>query len=94
MDGLFQGSPFNQPIGNWIVSNVTNMQGMFYQATAFNRDISGWNVSNVTNMSGMFNYATVFNQNISSWNVTKVTQWLYFRDGSALTTDNTPPKFR
>ena len=30
---------FNQPIGNWDVSNVTNMRSMFYGATAFNQPI-------------------------------------------------------
>jgi len=60
-------------ISNWDVSNVTNMQGMFYQASDFNEDISDWNVSNVTNMSLMFNGASNFNQPISKWDVSNVT---------------------
>jgi surface protein len=39
---------FNQNIGSWNTSNVTNMGGMFNSATAFNQDIGGWNVSKVT----------------------------------------------
>ena len=68
---------FNQPIGNWDVSNVTNMSYMFAaecdQSHSFNQDISFWDVSNVTNMNAMFYYATAFNQDISSWDVSNVT---------------------
>ena len=44
----------NQYIGDWDVSNVTNMRSMFSDATSFNQPIGDWNVSNVTDMSGMF----------------------------------------
>ena len=50
-------STFNQPIGNWDVSNVTNMEGMFQcigSNSIFNKPIGNWDVSNVTNMSYMF----------------------------------------
>ena len=77
MDNLFLCSEeFNQPIGNWDVSNVTNMSFMFAnecdQFHSFNQDISFWDVSNVTNMSGMFSMAN-FNQDISQWDVSNVT---------------------
>jgi hypothetical protein len=36
---------FNQPIGDWDVSNVKYMDGMFNNAAAFNQDISAWNIS-------------------------------------------------
>ena len=43
---------FNQPIGDWDVSNVTDMQSMFSYAVdypmIFNQDISSWDVGNVT----------------------------------------------
>ena len=45
---------FNADIGNWNVSKVTNMSGMFHGAHCFNQDISKWVVSNVTDMSNMF----------------------------------------
>jgi hypothetical protein len=45
-------------------------------------------------MYGMFDQAIAFNQNISSWNVNLVTNYDSFRNGSALTIQNTPPAFR
>ena len=33
MYGMFAGTSFNQPIGNWDVSNVTNMAYMFSTKT-------------------------------------------------------------
>ena len=41
---------FNQPIGNWNVSNVKTMKEMFEGANDFNHDISNWDVSKVTNI--------------------------------------------
>jgi len=38
---------FNQPIGDWDVSNVTYMRWMFESAYAFNQPIGDWDVSNV-----------------------------------------------
>ena len=45
---------FNQPIGDWDVGNVTNMEQMFTNAYAFNQLIGDWDVSNVTTMGSMF----------------------------------------
>ena len=61
---------FNENIGGWDTSNVTNMSEMFNQ-TSFNQDIGDWNTSNVTNMSGMFNQ-TSFNQDIGDWDTSSV----------------------
>ena len=46
---------FNQPLVNWDVSNVTDMESMFEGAGLFNQPIGNWDVSNFTNMSKMFN---------------------------------------
>lgn len=65
---------FNQPIGNWDMSNVTNMKGMFAYTTIFNQDISNWNVGRVTNMGGMFFRSSGINQDLSLWDVSVVNQ--------------------
>jgi surface protein len=72
-DMFNEAAVFNQNIGNWDVSNVTNMYGMFREASAFNQNIGGWKVSNVTDMGTMFSQASAFNQNIGTWNVSNVT---------------------
>ena len=70
MYGLLEDfTDFNQPIGNWDVSNVTGMSRMFFDAYSFNQPIGDWDVSNVTFMGSMFYNAISFNQNLSSWNV-------------------------
>jgi surface protein len=66
-------SDFNQPIGNWDTSNVTNMNGMFFYADAFNQPIGNWDTSKVVTMNAMFYYAKKFNQDISQWDVSNVT---------------------
>jgi surface protein len=81
MSGLLEGSRFkgwtsiDQPIGNWDVSNVTNMSRMFYLSGSFNQPIGNWDVSNVTNMSEMFYQSGDFNQpiGIGNWDVSNVT---------------------
>ena len=45
---------FNQPLNNWNVSKVTNMEGMFDGCDNFNIDLSDWDVSKVTHMKNMF----------------------------------------
>jgi surface protein len=55
-----------------ILSDVTNMSGMFSQAIAMNEDIEVWDVSGVENMSGMFNGAQNFNKPIGMWDVSNV----------------------
>jgi surface protein len=95
MAGLFGAANFfNRDISAWNVSEVTNMSSMFFHVYYFNQNISGWNTAKVTNMAGMFSTASSFNQPISNWNVTLVTKYQMFRSDSALSTENTPPKFR
>jgi len=48
---------FNQAIGDWDTSNVTNMGHMFYKASSFNQNISGWDVSKVGEKSNFSLYS-------------------------------------
>ena len=73
-DSYFNKIPdikFNFDISGWNVSNVTNMQDMFFNCKYFDCDLSKWNVSNVTNMHSMF-YWSDFNGDISNWDVSNV----------------------
>ena len=79
---------FNQPVGSWDTSKVTNMAGLFLLARAFNQDVSKWNTSGVTDMHRMFHAASIFNQPIASWNTAKVTDMNnMFREASAFNQD-------
>ena len=51
---------FNQPVGDWDVSNVTNMYYMFAANPAFNQDIGNWAVNNVI-------YCNYFSENTPQW---------------------------
>ena len=72
MNSLFDSFSFNQPIGNWDVSNVIDMRAMFAN-TQFNQPIGNWNVSKVTDMEVMFTNSK-FNQPIGDWDVGNVTR--------------------
>jgi hypothetical protein len=94
MGYLFQRSSFNQPIGNWDVSNVQKMQVMFYESD-FNQPIGDWNVASVKDhpeygFTGMF-WGSQFNQNISNWCVKNIkSEPRFFSSGSPLANDNKP----
>ncbi len=66
------------------LSDVTNMERMFYNCASFNQPLNNWNVSNVTDMRHMFDGCTSFNQPLGNWNVSNVTnmEWM-FNDCSA-----------
>ena len=91
--GMFNGTTnFNQDIGNWDVSTITDFSGMFL-VSAFNNggspSISGWtiNTSSNVNMYIMFG-VTPFNQFIGNWDVSKVTSMReMFRSAGAFNQD-------
>jgi len=80
---------FNQNIGNWNTSKVTNMSQAFGNQINFNQDIStkvvtvgastytAWDTLNVTAMNYLLYLGLPqigkFNQNIGNWNTAKVT---------------------
>jgi surface protein len=68
---------FNQPMGDWEVSLVTEIQEMF-KHSSFDQPIGDWNVSSVTNMEGMFANSP-FNQPVGDWDVSSVTKtdWMF-----------------
>jgi surface protein len=76
--GMFNGTTnFNQDIGNWDVSTITDFSGMFL-VSAFNNggspSISAWTINTSTNVSMYIMFGiTPFNQFIGNWNVSKVT---------------------
>jgi surface protein len=78
-NGMFYlARAFNQPIGNWDMSNVNCLNGMFASSNAvtnpmsFNQDIGSWDVSNVVDANRMFQNSRAFNQDISDWDVSNV----------------------
>ena len=83
MQASFSGSAtFNQPIGSWDTSKVTNMSFML-QCINFNQPINNWDVSKVTTMSRMLQAALSFNQPINDWSIPLVvdmTNFMYFSD--------------
>ena len=76
--GIFERTKFEYiDISEWDVSNVTDMNHMFYMCEELESvgDLSKWDVSNVMSMRGMFSDCNKLKSfgDISSWDVSKVT---------------------
>ena len=53
----FSRPNFNGDISKWDVSNVENMNNMFYGCHEFDCNLNNWNVKKVKNMQYMFDYS-------------------------------------
>jgi len=90
---MFAGcSKFNQPIGNWNTSNVTNMIGVFDCFIAptgvFNQPIGSWDMSNVSSLNFFLRNQGSFDQDISTWIISSLTSANFGAFGSAFSTTN------
>jgi hypothetical protein len=86
MSYLFADLPgFNDvdSIGDWDVSSVETMRGMFQNAVSFNGPLRKWNVSRVEDMSAMFRNARAFDQPLDRWDVRRVTSMHSMFEGAA-----------
>ena len=59
MNNLFYDKNFNQDIGYWDVSNVTDMQYMF-TISNFSYNVASWDTTNVTNTRPLHNSPNPF----------------------------------
>ena len=67
----------NADLNDIDVSNITNMNALFYKLDPHNIDISEWDVSNVEDMGNAFYNCLNFNSNLSKWDVSKVEDMFY-----------------
>ena len=59
---LYGASRFNQDIGGWHTSQVSDMSWMLCEASGFSQDSGGWSISQVGVMSRMFHHASSISQ--------------------------------
>ena len=78
MSELFTYIAHDFNVSSWDVSNVTNMEFMFYKCSMFtDKGLENWDVSKVTDMRYMFYNCKNFNCDLSKWNVSNVENMSY-----------------
>jgi len=51
---FYNAIAFNQNIGAWTTSALTDVSQTFRNAAAFNQDIAGWDIADITTAASMF----------------------------------------
>ena len=67
LSGAFHGCANLSSFEGGIISDVTDMSGMFSSATNANPDVSGWDMSKVTDMTNMFNASGLSTENYDAF---------------------------
>ena len=91
MSWLFHGGLFVnfKDIETWDVSNVENMEGMFFGAGNINADLSSWDISKVKNMQYMFAYVQNISKEQINWKMPENIKYYGMFRGTEL--ENDPP---
>ncbi|MGY3793473.1 BspA family leucine-rich repeat surface protein [Aquimarina sp. 433] len=71
MNAMFISSGFNEEIGNWDVSKVTNFSGMFYDCPNFNQNLANWDLSEAVNMRSFISTTSLATSSFSMENYDK-----------------------
>lgn len=94
MSWLFHGGVFVNYAGIefWDVSNVENMEGMFYGAGRIDADLNLWDISKVKNMRYMFAYSDYISKmQVNNWKVSDDVKYYGMFRGTELETN--PPEW-
>lgn len=94
MSWLFHGGVFVNYTGIefWDVSNVENMEGMFYGAGRIDADLNLWDISKVKNMRYMFAYSDYISKmQVNNWKVSDDVKYYGMFRGTELETN--PPEW-
>lgn len=94
MSWLFHGGVFVNYTGIefWDVSNVENMEGMFYGAGRIDADLNLWDISKVKNMRYMFAYSDYISKmQVNNWKVSDDVKYYGMFRGTEL--EKNPPEW-